>query len=65
MGDISRDPREDVSPEAGIGGFGRDFAPNDREYQAIRVKARKVMEGRDSFTMGELQKVVARFLVGR
>ena len=60
-----QDPREDVAAPAGQGGFGNDFNPNDKEYQTARMKARGVLEGRAKFTRDELQRLVARFLIGR
>jgi hypothetical protein len=61
----TRSPREEVAAEAGLGGYGKDFAPNDREYAAIRQKARDVMNGSQSFSMPEIQKILARLLLAR
>jgi hypothetical protein len=61
----TRNPREEVAADAGIGGYGKDFAPQDREFQQLRMKARDVMDGNQSFTMKELQKIVARHLLAR
>lgn len=61
----TRSPREEVAAEAGLGGYGKDFAPNDREFQAIRQKARDVMGGSQKFSNSELQKIIARLLLAR
>jgi hypothetical protein len=61
----TRDPREEVAAEAGVGGYGKDFAPNDREYTTIRRKARDVMNGSQKFSHDELQKIIARLLLAR
>ena len=60
-----RDPREEVHPNGGQGGYGKDFGPKDREYQDIRRKARGVMDGRQKFSNDELQRIMARFLIER
>lgn len=61
----TRDPREEVAADAGRGGYGKDFGPNDKEYQQIRSKARDVMNGNQSFSMKELQKIISRMLLAR
>ena len=65
MTSSTRDPREEVAADIGIGGYGKDFAPQDREYAVIRQKARDVMSGSQSFSMAEIQKILARLLLGR
>lgn len=61
----TRNPRENVAGDAGVGGYGKDFAPNDRDFQKIRSKARDVMNGSASFTNSEMQRILARLLLGR
>jgi hypothetical protein len=51
-------PRTNIEAESGSG----LFSPFDREFQAMRLKARAVLEGRDSFTFAELSKFVAKLI---
>lgn len=54
-------PKTNVSSDTGSGAF----APSDREFQEIRLKAKDVLDGNDVYTYEELSKLVARLLEGR
>jgi hypothetical protein len=59
--DYLSNPKTSVSGDTGSG----EFSPFDREFQASRLKARAVLEGRERFTFEELSKLVARLISER
>lgn len=60
------DPKENVvSPTAGRGEFGNNFTPLDQEFQKIRMKLSRVLDGQEHLTHREVEILLARMWVGR
>lgn len=62
---MSSDPRENVGGFAGVGQFGNDFTPYDQEFQEIRMKLPRVLDGQDFLSQREINLLLARLFVGR
>lgn len=62
---IPADPRETVGGRAGSGEYGNDFLPYDQEFQEIRMKLSRVLDGQEHLTYREIELLLARLFVGR
>lgn len=65
MASSSADPREFVAGDAGVGEFGNDFMPSDQEFQEIRMKLPRVLDGQDNLSYREMELLLCRLFVGR
>jgi len=65
MADPLQDPKDELDSKAGYNSYGKDFGPSDRHFAHSRTKLRGVIQGRDSLKYDELQRLLARVILGR